>query len=172
MKEENKNTEDETYQQEEFALPKDIEKYAYFWEIWLLKLDKYIDPKYQPKKHRYSIYAGLVLCALVFMLLLLIGITSKTALSLLKGSLFIGVIFLWVNNVTWSHDRISKQVNISKESYDCGCDRSSLPPFGESGWFKKRLIAHYTCTLYELMAGLFVGWLFVTILLLILHWFF
>ena len=64
MKEENKNTEDETYQQEEFALPKDIEKYAYFWEIWLLKLDKYINPKYQPKKHRYSIYAGSVLCVL------------------------------------------------------------------------------------------------------------
>lgn len=36
------------------------------WQKWVLSLDKYIDPNDQPKKHRYALVVGLILCPLFF----------------------------------------------------------------------------------------------------------
>lgn len=141
------------------------------WQKWVLSLDKYIDPDDQPKKHRYALVTGLVLCALFFLLMLLMGLPNKSALVLLVGVWLIGIVFLEIDRTAWRRDRIW-QSKLNKQSYDCGCNRNNLRPFPEKSWLKSRLVEHYTCTVSEIVWNVWVGWTIATVLLLILSWLF
>lgn len=94
---------------EPFAHPKLAKEPRLEWQKWILNLDKYIDPKYQPTKHRYSLYAGLVLCPLFLLVMLLMGVPRKTALALLVALLIIGTVFLQMNGAFWRKQRIFEQ---------------------------------------------------------------
>lgn len=151
------------------------------WEKWVLSLDKYIDPNDQPKKRRYALMAGAVLCTACYLLLSIL-ILNNDALILVAAAFFIEPVLSAFDSAGWRTDRYFKYLgeknerekNLTiverynkKSSSSSYCDPKNLRPFPEKGWLKSRLLEHYICTVYEIRSSAFVGWLIASVILAI-----
>lgn len=139
---------------EKFKISEEIEKSAFFWEIWILKLEQYLDKKYASDIDRYSLYSGFVFSALLVTSMLILGFTYKKCVLILFSLSILGYLYLNVNKIIWDN-------NYHEISFDVKC----FPDFGEQNWIKKRLEVIYKFILHRVIGGIIFGIFFTTLIL-------
>ena len=141
----------------------------YFWQKLVLSLDKYINSKYKKIKDSFSLACGVALWLLYLMYCANKNIPVNVTWFFVFPVL-LGLLFMRINKYSWSYDRYIQQVAINKQSYDCGCNLNNLKAFGESEWLESRLKEHYTCTVYSVISGIFLGWGFAALSTVAIVW--
>ena len=160
----------ENNQNDEFELPKDIEKYAYPLEIWILKLDKYIDVSYRPQVRKLGFRIGIISSVFFFIMLQMIHLLSKDIFVEMMIPFVLSMGALIIQSGLWFEPRRIEQEYAKKQPYDCGCNRDGIPKFNERGWISSRFWRQYSCNLYEMWHSFAWGWLLIALPLSLANW--